>query len=106
MTDAETRSVRKQAEHDPSSQPDSNNPLPLTTMAYGHARAAEVPATEARETATGDGNEQEDAVVDLAGALRTAKRAHRAYLAELRQGDVEPSEDWSTWYAEYLLGLR
>ena len=44
--------------------------------------------------------------VSWPGALRAAKRAHHAYLTELRQGDVEPAEDWSTWYAEYLLGLR
>jgi hypothetical protein len=53
-----------------------------------------------------NGQERDDAVGQLAGALRTAKRAHCAYLSELRQGDVEPAEDWSTWYAEYLLGLR
>jgi hypothetical protein len=54
----------------------------------------------------GDGQERDDAVGQLAGVLRTAERAHRAYLTELRLGDVEPAEDWSTWYAEYLLGLR
>jgi hypothetical protein len=53
-----------------------------------------------------NGQELDDAVGQLAGALRTAKRAHCAYLTELRQSDVEPAEDWSTWYAEYLLGLR
>ena len=40
----------------------------------------------------------------LAGALRAAKRAHGAYVAELRQADVEPAEDWSMWDAEYLFG--
>jgi hypothetical protein len=50
--------------------------------------------------------EPDDAVVQLAAALRTAERAHRAYVAELLLGDVRPSEEWSTWYAEYLLGLR
>jgi hypothetical protein len=62
-------------------------------------------ASEAQPAAA-DGTERDDAVVELAGALRTAERAHRAYLAELRLGDVEPAEDWSTWYAEYLLGQR
>jgi hypothetical protein len=62
-------------------------------------------ATDAEETVAA-GAEPDDAVVQLAGALRTAERAHGAYLAELRLGDVEPAEDWSTWYAEYLLGLR
>jgi hypothetical protein len=65
--------------------------------------------TEAVGAATGaeaDGTEQEDAVSQLAVALRAAQRAHGAYVAELRLGDAEPAEDWSTWYAEYLLGLR
>lgn len=104
MTDAEANSARRQAEHNPSSQPD--HLLPLSPRAHVHAEPAEVPATEAKQTVTGDEKEQEDAIAQLAGALRTAKRAHRAYLAELRQDDVEPAEDWSTWYAEYLLGLR
>jgi hypothetical protein len=47
-----------------------------------------------------------DDVAQLREALRAAERGYRAYLTELRQGDVEPAEDWSTWYAEYLLGLR
>lgn len=34
------------------------------------------------------------------------KFTSNGYLAELRQGDVESVEDWSIWYAEYLLGLR
>lgn len=55
--------------------------------------------------AAAEGAEPDDAVVQLAAALRTADRAYRAYLAELRQGDVKPAEHWSTWYAEYLLGL-
>jgi hypothetical protein len=50
--------------------------------------------------------QERDDIAQLAGALRAAKRAHIAYVAELRQADVEPVEDWSTWYAEYLLGQR
>ena len=42
----------------------------------------------------------------LAQALREAKRAHTVSLAELRQADVDPVEDWAVWYAEYLLGVR
>jgi hypothetical protein len=106
MTDAEPTSVQRQAEHNPSLQPDPNHPLRRSPIAHVHAEPAEVRATEAKETTTGGGKEQEDRVVQLAAALRTAKRAYRAYLAELRQGDVEPAEDWSIWYAEYLLGLR
>jgi hypothetical protein len=45
-------------------------------------------------------------VARLAQALRGAKRAHAVALAELRQADVEPVEDWAIWYAEYLLGVR
>ena len=44
-------------------------------------------------------------VFRLAQALREAKRAHAASLAELRQADVDPVEDWAVWYAEYLLGV-
>jgi hypothetical protein len=47
-----------------------------------------------------------DTVSLLADALRAAKRAHSAEMAELRQADVAPVEDWATWYAEYLLGVR
>jgi hypothetical protein len=43
---------------------------------------------------------------NLAQALREAKRAHAVALAELRQADVDPVEDWAVWYAEYLLGVR
>ena len=75
-------------------------------MAHIHAEQGEIFATENEKAPAGDGHERDDPVDQLAGALRTAKRAHHAYLTELRQGDVKPAEDWSTWYAEYLLGLR
>ena len=75
-------------------------------MADVNPEPAQISATEPNEKAAAAGAEPDDAVGQLAGALRTAERAHRAYLAELRQGDVEPAEDWSTWYAEYLHGLR
>lgn len=106
MTDAQAHSPRRQAGRTASSGPDANHPLRLRARAHVEPEPAEVSATEAKETATAEGEEQSDAVVQLAGALRTAERAHRAYLTELRQGDVEPAEDWSTWYAEFLLGLR
>jgi hypothetical protein len=73
-------------------------------MAHVHAEPAADSETTTKETATV--NDSDDAVAQLAGELRTAAHAHRAYLAELAQGDVEPVEDWSTWYAEYLLGRR
>jgi hypothetical protein len=45
-------------------------------------------------------------VASLAQALREAKRAYAVAVAELRQADVDPVEDWAVWYAEYLLGVR
>ncbi len=47
-----------------------------------------------------------DDVSRLAEALRAAKQAHSASLAEVCQADAEPVEDWAVWYAEYLLGVR
>jgi len=89
------------AQRTSSSQRDPNHPLPMWPMAYTSALA-----TKDEKATAGDGREDDDAVGELAGALRTAERAYHAYLAELRQGDVEPAEDWSSWYAEHLLGLR
>jgi hypothetical protein len=65
----------------------------------------EISATEVKARAR-DGRQSDDSVDQLARALRAAERAYQANLNELRQGDVEPAEDWSTWYAEYLLGQR
>ena len=74
-------------------------------MAHVHSERSTVPETRAEQAAARPRQERDD-IQQLAGALRAAKRAHRAFVAELRQGDVEPAEDWSTWYAEYLLGQR
>jgi hypothetical protein len=104
MTDLEANSARGHAERKPSSQPDLNHPLPLRAMAHMRPTPT-VPQTNG-EKAAGYGKERHDPVGQLAEALRTARRSHRAYLAELWQVDVQPAEDWSTWYAEYLLGLR
>ena len=82
MTDRESRTTRRPTEHSRSSP----------TVAAGLEPA-------------GTGSDR-DEVTELREALRAAERGYRAYLAELRQGDVEPVEDWSAWYAEYLLGLR
>lgn len=84
---------------------DANHPLVMWPMAHAHSERLTAPGTRAEQTAAGPRQERND-IQQLAGALRAAKRAHRAYVAELRQGDVEPAEDWSTWYAEYLLGQR
>ena len=62
-------------------------------------------AQERRLAASSQTVTSED-VFRLAQALREAKRAHAASLAELRQADVDPVEDWAVWYAEYLLGVR
>jgi hypothetical protein len=74
-------------------------------MAHVQPERSTVPRTGAEQTAPRRRQEPDD-IAQLAGALRAAKRAHGAYVAELRQADVEPVEDWSTWYAEYLLGQR
>jgi hypothetical protein len=73
-----------------------------TTMPDGESGTTR-PLEENRSSSTATNG---DDVEQLRDTLRAAERAYRAYLAELRQGDVEPVEDWSTWYAEYLLGLR
>ena len=105
MTDAKANSVRRQTGRSGFTT-DANHPLPPWPMAHVHPEPAEVSASEATKAAAADGAEPDDAVAQLAAALRAAKRAHHAYLAELRLNDVEPAEDWSTWCAEYLLGLR
>ena len=85
-----------------------------TTMPDTQSRTTRGPAEDDRSLLTTDpavsepactGPDRED-VTELREALRAVERAYRAYVGELRQGDVEPVEDWSTWYAEYLLGLR
>jgi hypothetical protein len=84
-----------------------------TTMADTQRRTTGRPPAHSRSAATvraapepvGTDSGRDD-VTELREALRAADRGYRGYLAELRQGDVEPVEDWSTWYAEYLLGLR
>jgi hypothetical protein len=106
MIDAEARSARGQSQRKRSSQRDPNHPLPMWPMAHSYPEPAQISATKHAKAAFGDGKERDDAVGQLAGALRAAKRARRAYLTELHEGDVEPAEDWSTWYAEHLLGLR
>jgi hypothetical protein len=107
MTDSDDYGVQQQMGRSGFTT-DTNHPLPQWPMACVHPGPAQVSASEAMKAAASaaDGTERDDAVMQLAGALRTAERAHRAYRAELRLGDVEPAEDWSTWYAEYLLGLR
>jgi hypothetical protein len=67
--------------------------------------ADEMVAREHRRAASSQVVTSED-VLRLAQALREAKRAHAVSLAELRQADVDPVEDWALWYAEYLLGVR
>jgi hypothetical protein len=67
--------------------------------------ADEMVAREHRRAASSQVVTSED-VLRLAQALREAKRAHAVSLAELRQADVDPVEDWALWYAEYLVGVR
>jgi hypothetical protein len=69
------------------------------------ARIGESTTAQARDFGSdGRSRETEVEVAQLAEALRAAHQGHARYLTELRQGDVEPAEDWATWYAEYLLG--
>ena len=98
---------RRRQRHTPplESSRDANHPLVMWPMAHVHSERSTVPETRAEQAAARPRQERDD-IQQLAGALRAAKRAHRAFVAELRQGDVEPAEDWSTWYAEYLLGQR
>jgi hypothetical protein len=81
------------------------NPASWWPMTHVAPEAA-ASQSECTDAPAADGTERDDAVVQLARALRAAERAHGAYRAELRLGDVEPAEHWSTWYAEYLVGLR
>lgn len=83
----------------------------MTPVTHTHPENTQVSATEKTNLAAtpapaADSTERDDAVMQLAEALRTAERAHRAYQAELCLGDVRTAEDWSIWYAEYLLGVR
>jgi hypothetical protein len=104
MTDSKASSMRRQTGRSGFTT-DANHPLPQWPMAHVYPEPARRFPTGTTEAAAG-GAERDDAVVQLADALRNAERAHRAYRAELRLGDVEPAEHWSTWYAEYLLGMR
>jgi hypothetical protein len=81
------------------SHPQANDP-PISDADKMVAQERESQQSDASRTVT------RDDVRRLADALRAAKRAHAAYIAELRQADVDPAEHWSTWYAEYLLGVR
>jgi len=74
-------------------------------MDHVQSERSTVRETSVEQTAAWRRQERDD-IAQLAGALRAAKRAHDAYVAELRQADVEPAEDWSMWYAEYLFGQR
>jgi hypothetical protein len=114
-TDADLPMSSCRAKEDATSQQGANHPRPLRPMAHVHPEPSNPPAGGGDEIiarvgerpASGLGSAVggED-VAQLAEALRAAKRSHIQYLAELRQADVEPSEDWATWYAEYLLGVR
>ena len=84
-------------------------------MAYNEGQPTRPRVNDADKTMARDGelqaaptsgNDTAEDVGQLADALRAAKRAHIQHLAELWQADVEPAEDWATWYAEYLLGVR
>ena len=105
MADMEIDGAMRESQRNSFALRDLNHPLPMWPLAHIDPEPGEISATEV-EARAWDGHQSDDSVDQLAKALRSAMRAHRAYLNELRQGDVEPAEDWSTWYAEYLLGQR
>ena len=82
--------------------------MPRITDADAHmsSRRADVDAASRHRTNPLSQRITGDDVSRLAEALRAAKHAHSASLAELRQADADPVEDWAVWYAEYLLGVR
>ena len=104
MTDAKADSVREQIRGRRVTT-DANHPLPRWPMAHIHPEPGEHSALGGSKAAAAGETERNEAVTQLARALRAAERAYRAYRAELGLGDVEPAQDWSLWYAEYLLGL-
>ena len=99
------RAELERAETDWSASPSLGTPRFPRNSTWSGTFATAMRTVPAQSKAA-DSDADEDDVVQLREALRAADRAYRAYLTELRQGDVEPVQDWSTWYAEYLLGLR
>lgn len=105
MSDTKTSSGRRQTPRSGSTT-EEDSPLTKSSLPPAVPGARPVPRPNPGSRRPQREPSPDDAVTQLAGALRTAERAHHAYLAELRLADVEPAEDWSLWYAEYLVGLR
>lgn len=113
--DADTGRTGVGAEEDASSHRGVIHRLPLQPLPRTHPKPVDPPVSDAdkmvahqRErrrsdlSRSGTGSD----VALLAEALRAAKHAYAAYTGELRQADTDPFDDWSVWYAEYLLGVR
>jgi hypothetical protein len=112
ITDADAHMSSRRADADAASRHRTNRPSPLQPMAQVDPEPQHSPVSDADKMVAWERPEElsesitgED-VSRLAEALRAAKQAHSASLAELCQADADPVEDWAVWYAEYLLGVR
>lgn len=102
ITDADAHTSSRRADADAASRPTAQvDPEPQhSPVSDADKMVARERREELSQSITGDD------VSRLAEALRAAKHAHSASLAELCQADADPVEDWAVWYAEYLLGVR
>jgi hypothetical protein len=112
ITDADAHMSSRRADADAASRHRTNRPSPLQPMAQVDPEPQHSPVSDADKMVARERREElsesitgED-VSRLAEALRAAKQAHSASLAELCQADADPVEDFAVWYAEYLLGVR
>jgi hypothetical protein len=112
ITDADAHMSSRRADADAASRHRTNRRSPLQPTARFDPEPRHSPVSEAGKKVPRERPEElsqsitGDDVSRLAEALRAAKQAHSAYLAELCQADTDPVEDWAVWYAEYLLGVR
>jgi|tagenome__1003787_1003787.scaffolds.fasta_scaffold20843896_3 hypothetical protein len=112
IIDADAHMRSRRAGADATSRHRTNRPASVQPTAQvdpepQHSPASDADKMVARERPREPGESiTGDDVSRLAEALRAAKQAHSASLAEVCQADAEPVEDWAVWYAEYLLGVR
>jgi hypothetical protein len=112
ITDADAHMSSGRADADAASQHRTNRPSPLQPTAQVDPGPQHPPVSDADRMVARERCQElsqsitGDDVSRLAEALRAAKQAHSASVAELCQADADPVEDWAVWYAEYLLGVR
>jgi hypothetical protein len=113
ITDTDAHMSSRRAHADAASRHRTNRRSPLQPTAHVDPEPRHSPVSEADKMVARERPEElsnqsitGDDVSRLADALRAAKQAHSASLAELCQADADPVEDWAVWYAEYLLGVR